>query len=137
MNNPKSNTLIAWNLLYYAYGILPIIAGLDKCFGYLADWNIYLNPDIPAVFNVHPAVFMHMISVAEIILGIIVLLKPRIGGYLAAAWLIGISINLISMGQHSHGNHEHTMGHYDIALRDIALAIGAYAFALISKDLDK
>lgn len=43
---------MAWQLLHYIYGLLPIIAGLDKYYNYLADWDIYLNAAIPAFFHI-------------------------------------------------------------------------------------
>lgn len=135
MINKITNIEIAWLLLYYTYGFLPIIAGLDKYFHYLADWSIYLNDAIPHILGITPENFMIVIGLIEIIIGLLLFFKPRLGGYIVCTWLLAISINLITMGVHAH--HGYIMTHYDIALRDIALAIGSYVLALLSKELGK
>ena len=129
----KTQQNLAWNLLYYTYGFLPIIAGIDKYFHYLADWTIYLNDAIPHMLGIAPEHFMLTIGAIEIAAGLLVFLKPKLGGYVVCIWLLGISINLITMGTHTHHGYINSMTHYDIALRDIALAIGAYVFVLLSK----
>lgn len=128
--------LIAYRLLYVTYGVFPIITGLDKYFDYLADWHIYLNTAIPLTLNMSPKLFMHGMGIIEILTGLLVFWKPKIGGYIITLLLVGISINLISMGSHSHQGYDHVMTHYDIALRDLVMAIGAYALALISQALN-
>ncbi|MCL4361486.1 hypothetical protein M1446_03965 [Candidatus Dependentiae bacterium] len=124
-------------MLYYTYGLVPIIAGLDKYFHYLVDWSIYLNDTIPAYLGLTSANFLILVGIIEIIAGLLVFFKPRLGGYIVCAWLIAISINLITMGKHTHHGYTHLMTHYDIALRDIAMAVGAYVFVLLSKELNK
>lgn len=133
----KDKIVIAWRLLYITYGVMFIIAGLDKYFHYLVDWNIYLNHVIPMYLNLSPEKFMHIAGVIDIIIGLLVFIKPQIGGYVAALWLVIISIAVISMGTHSHEGYAHVMTHYDIALRDLVLAVGAYVLALLSQVLNK
>lgn len=133
----KDKILIAWRLLYVTYGLMFIIAGLDKYFHYLVDWNIYLNHAIPMYLNLSPEIFMYFTGVIDIAIGLLVFIKPQIGGYIAALWLIIISIAVISMGTHSHEGYVHVMTHYDIALRDLALAVGAYVITLLSQMLQQ
>ncbi|MBI2775195.1 hypothetical protein HYX58_04285 [Candidatus Dependentiae bacterium] len=137
IDNKRSNIIRAWYLLYYTYGFLPIITGLDKYFDFLADWYIYLNLAIPRLLNITPEAFMHTIGVIEIIMGLVVFIRPRIGGYIIAAWLLIICINLISMGSHTHEGYDHIMRHYDVVVRDIVMAVGAYVLVLLSKELNK
>jgi hypothetical protein len=59
--------------------------------------------------------------VIEIIAGIFVLVKPQKGGIVVAAWLVLIALTLISGGQF-----------LDVAVRDIAMAIGAFSLARLS-----
>lgn len=129
----KDKILIAWRLLYVTYGTMFIVAGLDKYFHYLVDWNIYLNHHIPMYLNLSPEIFMYFTGVIDIAIGLIVFIKPQIGGYIAALWLTIISIAVISMGTHSHEGYAHVMTHYDIALRDLVLAVGAYVLAVLSQ----
>ena len=57
---------------------------------------------------------MHIVGVVEIAAGLVVAVAPRFGGYLVAAWLGGIIVNLLIVG-----------GYGDIALRDFGLMLGA------------
>lgn len=137
MNNKQGNLVVAWYLLYCTYSSTPIIAGLDKYFYLLADWSIYLNEAIPHYLHMEPTTFMQVIGGIEIFSGILVLMKPQLGGYLVTAWLIAISINVISMGFHYHTGYVHGMVHYDIAVRDLAMAVGSYVLVLLSQTLKK
>jgi hypothetical protein len=115
----------AWQLLKYTYGILPIAAGLDKFFDILVNWSIYAHPSITSALGLAPVQFMYIVGIIEIVAGIIVLSRwTKFGGFLVAAWLILIAINLASFGMY-----------YDIAVRDVALAMGAIALALLSPDI--
>jgi len=64
---------------------------------------------------------MDAVGVVEIIAGLVVTLRPRIGAYVVAAWLAGIIVNLLLVG-----------GYYDVALRDFGLFLGALALARLS-----
>lgn len=137
VDNKRSNIVMAWYLLYYTYGFLPIITGLDKYFDLLSDWYIYLNLAIPEFLNLTPVTFMYSVGAIEIIMGLLVFIRPRIGGYIIAVWLLAICINLISMGSHMHEGYGYFMRHYDIVIRDIVIAVGAYVLVLLSKELNK
>ncbi len=108
-------------LLKYTYGLVPIVAGLDKFTNLLTKWEGYLSPSIADILPFSPATFMSIVGVIEIIAGLIVLWKPRIGGFIVMAWLIAIALNLIIGGQF-----------YDVAVRDLVMAIGAYSLARLS-----
>lgn len=127
-----NKNLIAARLLYFTYGLIPIAAGFDKFFNYLAPWQIYLNHAVPEAFNTTPETIVHIVGIIEICAGLLVLFKPRIGGTVVAAWLLLISINLVSMGSHTHEGCVQPMAHYDIAVRDIGLAVGAFVLSLLS-----
>jgi uncharacterized membrane protein (DUF2068 family) len=110
------------NLLKFTFGIVPIVAGLDKFSDILVRWDQYLHPGIAAIlpFSVHT--FMMIVGVIEIIAGIIVLARPAIGGMIVAAWLTLIALTLLAGG------------HYlDIAVRDLVMAIGAFSMARLSR----
>ena len=112
----------AWWALRIALGVGPIVAGLDKFFNKLADWQMYLSPLATKIVPVSPATFMHIVGVIEILAGIIVLTRfTKFGAYLVMAWLIGIAINLITTGMF-----------YDLAVRDLEIAVGAFALSQIT-----
>ena len=107
--------------LQLTFGIVPIVAGLDKFTNLLAHWADYLGNNA-AMLPFAPDIFMKIVGVIEIIAGVLVLLRPRIGGYVVMAWLICIAIQLISTG------------HYlDVAVRDLVMAISAYTLVQLTK----
>lgn len=113
----------AFILLRTVFTIAPIAFGLDKFAGVLTDWEQYLAPWINDLVpgTAHQA--MLAVGVIEIVAGIAVAVVPRYGALLVAAWLAGIIVNLVSMGEY-----------YDVALRDFGLLVGALALALLATD---
>lgn len=103
-------------LLRWTYGIVPIVAGADKFMHLLTDWNKYLAPIVTDIIPLSPDVFMSIVGVIEIIAGIIVLVRPKLGSVIVGCWLLAIAINLLFTGQY-----------FDIAVRDIVMAIGAFS----------
>lgn len=114
-----------FKLLQYTFVILPMGAGADKFMHLLTDWDKYLNPDIAALLPFSGAVFMKIAGVIEIIAGILVLLRPRTGGYVVSAWLLAIALTLLAGGMF-----------LDVAVRDIVMAIAAFAMARLVKFAD-
>jgi hypothetical protein len=108
-------------LLRTVFTIAPILFGLDKFLGLLTDWEQYLAPWINHLIpgTAHQA--MMAVGVVEILAGVLVAVRPAIGGYVVAAWLLGIIVNLVSIGDY-----------YDIALRDFGLLIAALALARLA-----
>lgn len=108
-------------ILKYTYGIVPILAGLDKFTNLLTRWEDYLSPSIIKMLPFSAGTFMHTVGIIEIVAGILVLFRPRPGGYVVMAWLTLIALTLI------FGGH-----YFDVAVRDLAMAIGAYCLARLS-----
>jgi hypothetical protein len=111
----------AFLLLRTVFTIAPILFGLDKFTNILTDWTMYLAPVATSVVPVSAQTFMYGVGVVEIIAGIAVALWPRFGSLLVAAWLLGITINLLILGSF-----------YDVALRDFGLMVGALALNRLS-----
>jgi uncharacterized membrane protein YphA (DoxX/SURF4 family) len=111
-----------WTVLRFTFGIVPIVAGLDKFTDLLTNWDMYLHPGIASMlpFSIHT--FMQIVGVIEIIAGILVLAKPRTGGYVVMAWLICIALQLLASGKY-----------LDIAVRDLVMSVGALSLARLSK----
>lgn len=110
-----------FTLLKLTYGIVPIIAGLDKFTNLLTDWTKYLTPGMLNLLPFSSKSFMAIVGIIEIIAGLIVLVKTNLGAYIVSAWLVVISISLII-----------SMNYLDIAVRDLVMAIGAFSLARIS-----
>jgi len=115
----------AYLLLYAGFSALPILAGLDKFFQFLVNWDMYLAPVVTRIVPVAAHTFMLAVGVVEIMAGLLVAIRPRIGAYVVALWLLGIIVNLLL-----------APGFYDIALRDFGLSIGALALARLSKEFN-
>ena len=111
-----------FNLLRLTFGLVPIVAGLDKFTDLLCDWDKYLHPAMVDMLPFSPHTFMMIIGVIEIVAGIIVLMRPAIGGYIVAACLTLIALTLIASGNY-----------LDVAVRDLVMAIGAFSLARISR----
>jgi len=108
--------------LWLTYGLVPLLAGLDKFFNLLTDWPKYLSPTMAGLLPVSAQTFMHAVGVIEIAVGLLVLTRwTRLGAWIAAAWLVLIAVNLA------------TMGLFDIAVRDLAMAVGAYTLARLAE----
>ncbi len=119
----SSGADLAFLLLRTAFTVAPIAFGLDKFFGILTNWDAYLAPWIDAIVpgTAHQA--MLIVGVVEIVAGVAVAVLPRYGALVVAMWLLGIIVNLVSMGRF-----------YVIALRDVGLLAGALALGLLAWD---
>jgi uncharacterized membrane protein HdeD (DUF308 family) len=119
----SSPTYQAYQILHVGFAVLPIVAGLDKFFHILVNWDIYLAPIIVRLSPISGHRLMMIIGVVEIVAGILVAMRPRLGAYVVMAWLWGIIIDLLLLS-----------GYYDVALRDFGLSLGALALARMSMD---
>jgi uncharacterized membrane protein len=111
-----------FNILKLTYGLVPIVAGLDKFTNLLTNWEQYLNPAITNVLPFSLHTFMMIVGVIEIVAGLILLSKPAIGGYIVMAWLALIALSLLA-----------SKNHLDVAVRDVVMSIGAFSFVQITK----
>jgi hypothetical protein len=119
--DPRDPGFQGFALLWIGFTVAPILFGLDKFLDWLVDWPIYLAPEINDLIpgNAHQA--MLLIGAIEIVAGLVVAVRPKWGGYLVAAWLGGIIVNLLVLGDF-----------YDVALRDFGLLLAALALARLA-----
>ena len=118
----------AFLLLRIAFTVAPILFGLDKFAGVLTDnWTKYLSSEFDSLIPGSAADAMHIVGIVEVLAGVAVAAVPRLGGYLVAAWLGGIIVDLLLVG-----------GYGDIALRDFGLMLGALTLTrLATADADR
>jgi hypothetical protein len=111
----------AFLLLRTVFTVAPMLFGLDKFAEVLTDWERYLAPEFNDLIpgTAHQA--MLIVGVIEIAAGVLVAVLPRVGGYIVAAWLAGIILNLLLIGDF-----------YDVALRDFGLLVAALALARLA-----
>lgn len=110
-------------MMRFTYGLVPIVAGADKFTDLLVNWDKYLAPAVAHVLPFSAHTFMMIVGIIEIVAGILVLVKPRIGSIVVCLWLLGIALNLLLTGQY-----------YDVAVRDIVMAIGAFSLFTLLGD---
>ncbi|HMI32727.1 MAG TPA: hypothetical protein VK499_01215 [Propionibacteriaceae bacterium] len=113
---------LAFALLRAAFTVAPIAFGLDKFFNLLTDWQSYLAPLVDRLVPGTGHQLMLLVGVVEIVAGVLVAVRPQIGGYVVAAWLAGIIMNLLLIP-----------GFYDVALRDFGLLLAALALARLAR----
>jgi uncharacterized membrane protein YphA (DoxX/SURF4 family) len=113
----------AWWALRIGLGLGAFLAGLDKFFDVLANWEMYLSPVAEKVLPVSATAFMRVVGVVEMAVGLVILSGlVRLGAYVMGAWLLAIALNLVSSGSF-----------YDLAVRDVEIAIAAYTLARLSE----
>jgi len=117
----------AYKLLHVGFTVAPLVAGLDKFFDVLVNWDAYLAPVAHRLLAGHGHAFMLVVGVVEIIAGIGVALRPRLFSYVVAAWLLTIIVNLLLIPP------SNPLPHYDVALRDLGLLLGALALGRLSE----
>jgi hypothetical protein len=111
----------ALRLLHVVFAVAPVLFGLDKFAHLLVDWDRYLAPEIVDALPGTAHELMYVVGAIEVVAGLVVALRPRIGGYLVAGWLAAIIVNLLLQADY-----------YDIALRDFGLLVGAVALARLA-----
>ena len=122
----KSVGYQAYRILQLGFVVAPIVAGLDKFFHLLVDWDKYLPSMVNNLTGGRGHQLMLVVGVVEIVAGIGVAVKPRIFAYVVAAWLALIIANLLMIP-----------GYFDVALRDVGLLLGALALGRLSEKFDR
>lgn len=122
--NNKLNS--SWWALRIGLGLAAFLAGLDKFFNLLTNWSMYLSPVAERFLPVTGKTFMLMTGPIKMLVGLCILTRwTRLGAYALSAWLLAISINLVTTG-----------GFYDVAVRDVEIAIAAYVLANLTEVRD-
>ena len=109
--------------LKYGLGLAAFLAGLDKFFNLLANWEGYVSPLAKAVLPVGPTTFMYAVGIIEMAVGLAILTRwTALASYVATVWLVLIAANLVTSG-----------AYFDVAVRDVEMAIAAYALARLTE----
>src|SRR5262245_60549118 len=111
----------AFWLMRIGFTVAPILFGLDKFTDWMTNWDKYLAPQFADAVHLQAHTAMLVVGVIEIVAGLVVLVAPRVGGYLVAVWLAAIIVNLAVIG-----------GYWDIALRDFGLLLAALGLARLA-----
>ena len=123
MNATNRHLDSAWWALRIGLGVGPFLAGLDKFFNLLTNWEMYLSPLAQKLLPFSATSFMHIVGVIEMIVGLAILTHwTRLGSYVAMIWLVAIAINLVTTGMF-----------FDLAVRDLEIAIGAFTLARLTE----
>ena len=113
-----SNVKLVKDVLKYTFGLVPIVAGLDKFTNILTNWSQYISEGMASLLPFEPSTFMMIVGVIEIVAGILVLTKTKMGAYVVSAWLTCIALSLLF-----------SWTFVDVAVRDLVMAISAFCLA--------
>jgi uncharacterized membrane protein HdeD (DUF308 family) len=116
----------SYRVLQIAFTVVPVVAGIDQFLNKLADWSMYLAPVATRILPLSAQNIMRVGGVVEIVAGLLVAFKPRIGAWMVAVWLWLIMINLLAAASF-----------YDNVLRDFGLSLGAVALARLAVVFDR
>ncbi len=98
-------------------GATAFVAGADKFTNLLTHWRKYLAPEFEDRMPIDGETYMKIVGVVEMAVGAGILTRQKWAPWAAAGWLCCIATNLIF-------NKD-----YDIAVRDLNMAVGAFALA--------
>lgn len=116
----------AYEILHVGFTVAPIVAGLDKFFHLLTNWDQYLAPWVVRLSPISGHSLMLVAGIIEMAAGVLVALRPKVAAPIIGLWLCLIIVNLVSMG-----------AYLDVALRDLGLALGAFALWRLSLEFGK
>lgn len=119
----NSNVQFVKNILKYTFGLVPIVAGLDKFANILTNWSQYISDGFAAMLPFEPTTFMMIVGVIEIVAGFLVLTRTKLGAYVVSGWLVAIALTLIL-----------SWSYVDVAVRDLVMAIAAFSLAKLSEE---
>src|SRR3954449_5144471 len=116
----------AFTMLRIAFAIAPIAFGPDKFFNVLTGWPQYLAGWVDDLMPGSAQDFMYAVGAIEIVAGILVAVRPRLGAPVVVLWLAGIIFTLLT-----------GPGYYDVALRDFGLLLGAATLTRLAFTYDR
>ena len=116
----------AYQILRVCFTAILAVAGFDKFFHILVNWDQYLPPVFNRITGGRGHELMLAVGVVEMIVGLGVWFKPKVFAYIVATWLILIIVNLIIVSSY-----------FDIVLRDLGLALGAIVLGQLSEAFSK
>lgn len=120
----SANLQLVKMILKYTFGIVPIVAGLDKFLNILTDWTQYFSSSLADILPVDVSIFMMIVGIIEVAAGALVLIKPKDGALVVSAWLVLIALSLIF-----------SWSFIDVAVRDLVMAIAAFSlFKLVEAE---
>ena len=119
----NSNIKTVKTLLTYTFGLVPIVAGLDKFTNILTDWSQYVSDGLASMLPMAPETFMMVVGVIEIIAGVLVFVKTKLGAYLVSNWIVWLAWSLLLR-----------LTYIDVAVRDLVMAIGAFCLGQLSQN---
>jgi hypothetical protein len=111
-----------WIALRIGIGLTATLAGMDKFFNLLADWDSYVSPVAAQLLPVSTGTFMGIVGVIEVAVGLAILSGwTRLGAQVASGWLLAVAANLVAAG------------YYDVAVRDVVMSLAAFTLARLAE----
>jgi hypothetical protein len=116
-------TYQAYQVLYYTFIALPLVAGLDKFIHVMGTWELYVSPGLASFLHMSPGAVILLAGVIEVLAAVAVALKPRIGSWVITGWMWLVAVNLIGAA-----------GHRDLLIFNLALSAAGFAFTRLSAE---
>lgn len=121
----KIKQRMVFKILHGMFVAVPLIAGVDKYFNLITNWEKYISPVFRPLLPVSTKTAMRFAGITEVAIGLYTVKRPRIGSSLFALLMSGIIINLLTMPKQKH-----------IASLDLCMAIFSASFALLLPDTE-
>jgi hypothetical protein len=121
---PSYSVFGAFHALHWGLVILPLVMGIDTFTHVLTNWDKYIAPIVPQVTKLSLQECVTIFGVVNILLALLIAVRPRSGAYLLALWL---AAGIVSMAQ--------SQTNLDVAFKDFILMLGAIALGQLSKEI--
>ncbi len=128
MNKATSKHVVsAFVIMKFTYGIMALIAGLDKFFGLITDWVRFISPLVSRFTPIPATTLLYFVGITEIIIGLLILSRnTRLGAYLMPLWCFILTFNYLSFGIFfDNAGRSFVLGMSALALGCLAEAVSA------------
>ncbi|HEY9677901.1 MAG TPA: hypothetical protein V6C76_07815 [Drouetiella sp.] len=119
---PVDHLFIAYRILQVILVGMPMIAGFDKFFHLITNWDIYVSPLFMQLTHIPARETTYLWAPLELAVGLMVALKPRIGSFAATLMLAAVTFNSLI-----------TPGHLHLAMLDFCLCMDAVILSILSR----
>jgi hypothetical protein len=119
----SANVYHAYQMLYFGFIALFAVAGIDKFLHMLSNWEQYVAPGLIHMTRFHGQFVASAAGATEVLLAVLVAVRPRYGAWFAAGWFAVVGVNLVLHG-----------GFLDLALIDAFLLATAVAFGFLARE---
>jgi len=125
----KNSPLSVRTILQAGLFLVLVLPGLDEVQyfftrkWFITDWNDYVAPIVSKTIGLDRDTIILIVGVVQIVVALLLLVRPRIGAFAAS---VGFCLIIANLLLHSA---------YDIVIRDFGLFMAALALGIAAKDV--